>query len=478
MFEPRAGWRTIFSRTQSLLRDQSQHKASARRVCSPGVSSLGQGAVFGCSLYSCGVATSRLATSKPGMDDDLFLAATGSGTIAVVSSSGASVDLNNPAHHGQGDGILGFDVDPCTGVIVTGSFNGAVNVMSVNFREHHSLSDTPVRTLRKMLARRGASAAGCIEKSDIVKRVRATGACPLIRLEATLPRHGATVVSTSICGRMFATGSNDGTAKIGRMDPSVLYRFQDPPEDEGEEEGGKKGKSGGKAAGAGSGVSAASGKHDSAGASGKRAEIVRTIDPQVSASSTEAGAAADGESPAIDVVFLQKTVMHTGDKASFLKRYDVETGALLQSWDTAHGWVWSVCPTETTYREFEDTPEDCRVVLTGGTDAVVRVWDSRVSVRHSPEAARSAGLDRVASQPVTQLRLSSGSQAPVAGMQVCWSKNTVYAASFDGNLHVLDVRAPGSCVPSVAEEWWGYEPNVAGKSPAGSAGAGSAPATG
>jgi len=426
------------------------HDAGARMVCSPSVSSLGQGAVFGCSLYASGRATEGSAASttssksRPGAGDDLFLAATGSGTIAVVSSSGACVDLNNPSYHGQGDGIIGFDADPRSGICVTGTFSGGVNVLSINYKEYHSLDSTPVRTLRRMLARRGTNAAGCIEKSDIVRRVKAVGACPVIRQEAALPAHGGTVVGVSISGSLVATGSNDGTVRLVRLDESILNRFGDAPP--GGAAGGESSSSTSAGAGAGAGAKAAA-------PAGKRATIVRTIEP--------AAPAAGAEAAAIDSVYLHGDVLYTGDKASDLCRYDIETGALIRKWDTGHGWVWCICPTETTYREFEDPPQDCRLVLTGGTDGVVRVWDSRVANDCTHTEALTFGLDRVISRPCASLRLSGGTRgSPIAGMQACWSRNTVYAGSFDGNMHVLDIRAPRMCVPSIAEQWWSSNETV------------------
>jgi len=450
---PESTWKGMYGKFATIDRRwRLMRPGTDVRNSSPRVSASNP--VFGCSLFSIG---------RPDVADgnilrrDSYIAAGADSSLCIVRAGCDPVQLPIATASRQDQGVLGFGYDPRSRLAVTGGFDGSVRFHRINVEACETLSGVRAGTLRSLLRDQGVSAAGCVEKSDLIRRVQTSGALPAAQTVAEgEDRHQGTAVGVSVDGDLVATAANDGFVKLWRVGPDAGWETvaEEPAPD---------------------GVSSSSSSAGAAAASG--AERRRRLRRRVT--SLESLRSSGDLGVPTDSVCLRVTgsaegspgsagKLALGDKAGRATVQDLETGSVTYQAVAASaaptigmpGWVWCVSLGSTLERYGEaagaaapllpPSPGDESgakgsaaaglsslgdggsasrgVMYTGGTDGRIRVWDLRAP------ATRGAAHTFNAWQ-------GDGGVSPIAGLDVRETQGTIVAGLFSGTMLVCDVRA-------------------------------------
>ena len=388
---------------------------------------ISQGPVFGVAPLAPPRKPSGTAPAAPGAEAGVYLAATSDARLVVVEGDTAT-DLPCPptvTPGRQGAGYLGLAYDPTSRTAITGSFDGTARAWRINWEDCEGLASLPVRRLKGILADRGVSAVGCLEKPDLVRRIQVTGALPPAEDLGTLPGHTGTVVSCAVQGDFAATVGNDGTARLWALREPEAPDTPTP----------------GRAA-----------EGDTVSPSAARRARAQQWAAQQTRHRSLAVLPAHGEG--VDSIALHPAAgaMLTGGKDGCVKVWDVTaaahrcTGAgraaaladgtfeqpvepaCTATFEGLGSWVWCVASCDTGHPGLEDVgswvaaqPPVVREVLAGTAGGVLYCCDARVPTG-----------------PVAATPLGPG--VPVAGLVTQLSHHRILASCFDAKVYLLDSR--------------------------------------
>lgn len=103
-----------------------------------------------------------------------------------------------------------------------------------------------------------------------------------------------------------------------------------------------------------------------------------------------------------------------------MKQWDTETGRVLLRLAGCAGWIWSLEALDASHS----------VLLSGSTDSTLRTWDLRAG-RQVAAVSLSSSVPRVV--------------YPVAGVGLRCDARYAACGCFDGQVHIVDLRAMRSC---------------------------------